>query len=188
MKKGAVADIKSGDIEAFEQLFNDYCGQLCAHAYTLLHDADDAEEMVQNVFVNFWNKRATLTISGSPKSYLYKAVKNESLNFIKHKKVVDLHATGSQHITLAQAQDPLVLTELQEKIDQVLAALPPERKKIFLMNRNEGLKYREIAVKLNISIKTVENQMGSALKFLRNQLVDYISVMVLILSEWLNIC
>ena len=187
MKIGVIDEIKSGDVKVFEQLFNDYYDQLCAHAYTVLQDGDDAEEMVQNVFVKFWNKRATLSISGSLKNYLYQAVKNESLNFIKHRNVVQLHAKDALADTATHAPDPLVIIELQEKIEQVLADLPPERKKVFLMSRNEGLKYREIAEKLNISIKTVENQMGSALKFLRTQLVDYIGMLTLILFKWLNI-
>ena len=187
MGQEAVEDIKSGDVNVFEQLFNDYYDQLSAHAYKILLNTDDAEEMVQNVFVKFWNKRETLTISDSPKSYLYQAVKNESLNFIKHKKLVLQHATGGIATTLSASPDPLVLAELQEKIDHVLAALPTERKKIFLMNRNDGLKYREIAERLNISIKTVENQMGSALKYLRSQLSEYMSIVILIITKWLNI-
>jgi len=80
----------------------------------------------------------------------------------------------------------VVVSELHKKIEDVLQAIPPERKKIFLMNRNDGLKYREIADKLNISIKTVENQMGKALKYLRTELAEYLSLAILGVIKWIN--
>ncbi len=186
MESSIVEDIKFGDAEAFEKVFQEYYKALCGHAYKLLLDGDDAEEMVQNVFVKFWNKREHVTITSSIKSYLYQAVKNESLNYLKHKLVVRDHVTESLHTKPDEPSDTVVVSELHKKIEDVLQAIPPERKKIFLMNRNDGLKYREIADKLNISIKTVENQMGKALKYLRTELAEYLSLAILGVIKWIN--
>ncbi len=150
-------------------------------------DPDESEEIVQNSFVKFWNKKEEITISSSLKSYLYQAVKNESLNHIKHLKVVKSYEGSHKNDYQSDGSDALVTQELQNKIDSSLAKLPVERKKIFLMSRNEGLKYREIADKLDISIKTVENQMGKALKFFRSELVEYLSIGLLVLIKYLNI-
>ena len=186
MDSSVLEDIKFGDEKAFENVFQQFYEVLCSHAYNLLRDGDDAEEMVQNVFVKFWNKKDHVIITTSLKSYLFQSVKNECLNFIKHKQVVREHVTESLHAKPDAPSDTVVVAELQKKIEDVLEGIPPERKKIFLMNRNDGLKYREIAVKLNISIKTVENQMGKALKYLRSELAEYMSVGLLIVIKWIN--
>jgi len=187
LESSIIEDIKFGDVKAFENVFHEYYGVLCSHAYKLLLDGDDAEEMVQNVFVKLWNKKDHVTITSSIKSYLYQAVKNECLNFIKHKQVIRNHATDYLHVNPEPTSDTVVVEELRRKIEDSMSNLPPERKRIFLMNRNEGLKYREIAEKLNISIKTVENQMGKALKYLRLELSEYMSISFLIGLKWLDV-
>jgi len=180
----ALQKIYAGDVKAFESVFEYYYQQLCSFTLKYLKDPDDAEEVVQDTFVKFWNKRKEINITSSLKSYLYQSVKNASLNRIQHLKVVRDHEESHVKPTSAyQSSDPLVEMELQEKINSSLEQLPPERKKIFLMSRNEGLKYKEIAEKLNISIKTVENQMGKALKFMRTELAEFMSVGLLMLTE-----
>lgn len=182
---GELEDIKYGDVQAFERAFHSYYRPLCAHAYGILHNATDAEEIVQNVFVKFWNKKDHITIATSFKSYLYQSVKNECLNLIKHQRVVQDHVQTTLQNSNEGIEDHLDARELQERIDAAINELPPERRKIFLLNRSEGLKYREIAEKLTISVKTVENQMGKALKFLRSALSEYLSLGLIILSRWL---
>ncbi len=187
MQDSLLNDIQSGDAAAFEEVFNEYYSSLCRYALKFVGDPDESEEIVQNSFVKFWNKKEQITISTSLKSYLYQAVKNESLNHIKHLKVVKLHEGSQQNKYESDGSDTLVAKELQNKIEDSLAKLPAERKKIFLMSRNEGLKYRGIADKLDISIKTVENQMGKALKFFRSELIEYLSIGLLVLFKYLNI-
>jgi RNA polymerase sigma-70 factor (ECF subfamily) len=180
----ALQKIYAGDVKAFESVFEYYYQQLCLFTLKYLKDPDDAEEVVQDTFVRFWNKRKEINITSSLKSYLYQSVKNSSLNRIQHLKVVRDHEQSHvESISTPEPSDPLVEMELQEKINSTLELLPPERKKIFLMSRNEGLKYKEIADKLKISVKTVENQMGKALKFLRTELAEFMSVGLLLITE-----
>lgn len=187
MQDNLLNDIQAGDAAAFEEVFNEYYSSLCRFALNFVGDPDESEEIVQNSFVKFWNKKEQITISTSLKSYLYQAVKNESLNHIKHLNVVKSHEGRQENKYESDGSDLLVTQELQYKIDDSLAKLPVERKKIFLLSRNEGLKYREIADKLDISIKTVENQMGKALKFFRSELVEYLSLGLLVIIKYLNI-
>ncbi len=177
--------IQLGDEQAFEQVFRQYYSLLCGFAKKYTADIDEAEEVVQDVFYNFWMKRASIDIQGSIKSYLFTAVRNTCLNQIKHRNIVANHANHVQWQESAPQfhdSNTMELSELRQKIDDCIAKMPPERKKIFIMNRHEGLKYREIADQLNISIKTVEAQMGKALKYLRESLADYLPLLFVLYS------
>ncbi len=161
----------------YEALFREHYEGLCIYAHFYLKDYAAAEEVVQDLFFNLWKKREELEITTSIKSYLYKAARNHSLNVLKHievrenyKKMNEEHRSESE----LQGTNELEAVELEERIKAAIDQLPPERKKIFLMSRYEDLKYREIAEKLNISVKTVEAQMGKALRFLKEQLSDYL--------------
>lgn len=163
--------------DGFEKLFRTYYQELCTNAFYYLKDQAAAEEEVQDIFVNLWKKRNELEITSSLKSYLYRATRNHCLNVIKHLEIRDSYKKHNETIRKAEEQElgtHMETKELQVKIDTAIDQLPTERKRIFMMSRFEGLKYREIADQLNISVKTVENQMGKALAFLREQLVDYL--------------
>jgi len=178
-----LARILTADVVAFEEVFNRYYEALCRYALNFVGDPDESEEIVQNTFVKFWEKKELITIFHSLKSYLYQAVKNESLNHIKHLRVVKAYEGSQGKKDQGNGSNALVAQELQNKIDISLAKLPAERKKIFLMSRNEGLKYREIAEKLGISIKTVENQIGKALKYFRTELIDYLTIGLIVMIK-----
>lgn len=175
--------IQNGNISVFEELFRSYYARLCGYALKYIRDKDQAEEIVQDFFYTLWNKRAAFVITVSVESYLFRAVRNACLNYIKHLNIRGQHAefvkesssgySGSVH-------DALELLELQDQIDKAVELLPTERRKIFIMSREEGLKYREIADKLNISVKTVEAQMGRALEFMREKLAQYLVIMILL--------
>ena len=161
----------------FEKLFRAYYQELCTYAFYYLKDQAAAEEEVQDIFVSLWKKRDELEITSSLKSYLYRATRNHCLNVIKHLEIRDSYKKHNEAIRKVEEQElgiHMETKELQVKIDAAIDQLPTERKRIFMMSRFEGLKYREIADQLNISVKTVENQMGKALAFLREQLVDYL--------------
>jgi len=167
-------ELKKGSGQAFEQLFKRYYQALCSYATQLLQDHDVAEEIVQDFFVKFWEKRNSITIETSLKNYLFRSVKNLSLNRIKHEKIKIQHA---QHV-IAEAEftdhdDQFLEVDLRKDIEESIAALPEKRREIFRLSREEGLKYREIAEKLNLSVKTVETQMGLAIKSLREKLKKY---------------
>ncbi|MDN5202425.1 RNA polymerase sigma-70 factor [Fulvivirgaceae bacterium BMA10] len=177
-------NIKSGDVSSFEQIFRQYYQSLCLFALKYVKDPDDAEEIVQDVFVKIWQKKDVLDIAISLKSYLYQAVRNASLNHLKHIQVkLEYEKNLVNSPSRTDTADTVIASELEAKIYEAVHKLPPERKKIFLLNRNEGLKYREIADQLNISVKTVESQMGKALKFLRMELVDFLSIVVLLFVQ-----
>ncbi len=178
-----IEKFKSGDTEAFGVIFHDHYRPLSIYAHTILKDMDDAEDTVQQVFISLWEKRTTLTIHTSLKALLYKSVHNSCLNRIKQQKVRSGYAREVQlHSSVGEIRDGLQQKELQQKIEEALTCLPEQCAKIFKMNRFEQLKYQEIADQLSLSIKTVENQMGKALKIMREQLKEYLPIILIILS------
>ena len=162
---------------AFEKVFKLYFKSLHAYAFTFTKESETAEEIVQNVFFKIWEKNSHLQMDDSLKSYLYRAVHNESLNYIKHEKVkssFQLAYSGYSDFTAADASEVIIATELEAAIQKSIDQLPAQCRLIFQMSRYEQLKYQQIATQLNISIKTVENQMGKALKVLRQKLIEYL--------------
>ncbi|MDA3818414.1 MAG: RNA polymerase sigma-70 factor [Prolixibacteraceae bacterium] len=171
--------IKKGDKKSFELLFNAYYNSLCYYALKFLDDYDDAEEVVQDVFITIWEKRSTTVLPLSVRNYLFGSVRNRSLNVLKHKKIVDRHKSDNLKAQLEQSDDELYREiDLMNKINAHIDALPPRRREIFILSREYGLKYREIAEKLNLSVKTVEAQMGVALKSLRENLKEYKTLII----------
>jgi RNA polymerase sigma-70 factor (ECF subfamily) len=176
------------DESAFEQVFKTHFKNLHAYAMTLLRDEDEAEEMVQQVFFKLWDRAENLHFSGSVAAYLYRAVHNESLNYLKHQKVRSehqLHVVHSMKNRTEHSAGPqdsagkMMSKELERKFQAALNELPEQCRTIFQLSRFEEMKYREIADKLDISVKTVENQMGKALKQLRIKLVEFLPLLFL---------
>jgi RNA polymerase sigma-70 factor (ECF subfamily) len=170
------------DETTFEQVFKTHFKRLHAYAFTILRDEAEAEEMVQQVFFKLWDRNENLSLSGSVSAYLYRAVHNESLNYIKRQKVRSDHQLHIAYSMKNEVENPAkkILTgELEKKIHSALNELPEQCRTIFQMSRFDELKYREIADKLGISVKTVENQMGKALKMLREKLVDFLVFILL---------
>lgn len=168
------------DQTAFEQVFKLHFKSLHAYACSLLKDDGEAEEMVQQVFFKLWERAENLTISGSVAAYLYRAVHNESLNYLKHQKVkagYQLHVAYSMKHQAEQPSRKVIGKELEEKYKEALNDLPEQCRTIFQLSRFEELKYREIADRLDISVKTVENQMGKALKILRAKLIEFLTML-----------
>ena len=169
------------DDKAFEQMFKAHYKELHSYANVMLRDEDTAEEIVQSMFLKFWEKRELLNVQTSIKAYLYKCVYNDSLNYLKHQKVKTKYqdfATYTMNDHHEAASSRVELTELQFKLQEALNELPEHCRTIFQMSRFEELKYREIAEQLDLSIKTVENQMGKALKILRLKLADFITLIL----------
>lgn len=182
----AIEAIRQGNERVFEQIFRKHYASLCHYARSILKDPDDAEEIVQNVFCTWWEKRVFIDINISLKSYLYRAVHNHALNRIKHLKVQDTYRQHNAEVleqTEVTATDTLQHNELQQQLGKAIDRLPEQCRLIFRLSRFEELKYAEIAEQLGISVKTVENQIGKALKILRTQLADFLTVsLVLALS------
>ena len=170
-----VERLRNKDKRAFELVFRENYGIMKIYAMRFLDDREDAEEIVQDVFFKFWEKCESLASDSSIKSYLYRSVHNTCLNHIKHQKVKDtyrqyiLYLMEKEHEDAPWDQDR---TDRQARIREEIDKLPPRCSEIFKLSRYEGLKYHEIAEHLEISIKTVEVQMGKALKTLRETLKD----------------
>lgn len=170
-----VERLRNKDKRAFELVFNEYYGILKSYAFRFVDEIEEAEEVVQEVFVKFWEKCQSLAPDSSIKSYLYRSVHNTCLNYIKHQKVKDSY---KQYVVnfIEEAVEGIDTDQpnggVQEKILKAIDNLPPRCSEIFKLSRFEGLKYQEIAEHLGISIKTVEVQMGKALKTLRHELKD----------------
>jgi RNA polymerase sigma-70 factor (ECF subfamily) len=179
----------SGDEATFEKVYKHFITPLHVYAISILKDEDTAKGMVQNVFMRLWERKERLNFSGSIKAYLYGAVYNECLNNLRHQKVKVNHQQHVLYITKDKFDEGtgMELLDLKEKLQQALNDLPEKCRTVFQLSRFEELKYQEIADELGISIKTVENQMGKALKTLRLKLVDYLPLIVWIISRAFNI-
>jgi RNA polymerase sigma-70 factor, ECF subfamily len=165
--------IRNGDAKEFESLFRSSYVSLVRYARTLIKDLDTAEEIVQDLFFRLWQDRGKLNIESSLNGYLFRSVHNRCLHYIEHNRVVERHAEEMVYSESENQESPsdiLNYKELQEKIARILERLPERCGKIFTMSRFEGLKYSEIAEKLSVSIKTVEANMGRALREFRKEL------------------
>ncbi|MBA4321760.1 MAG: RNA polymerase sigma-70 factor [Odoribacter sp.] len=167
--------IRQGDIKQFEELFRSSYASLVKYAITLVKDHDTAEEIVQDLFFRLWQNKEKIKIESSLNGYLFRSVHNRCLHHFEHLKVVERHARemNSEQGPVAESPaDELQFKELQAKIARTLEKLPERCGQIFCMNRFEGLKYSEIAEKLSVSVKTVEANMGKALKEFRRALAE----------------
>ena len=185
IEKQVVTYFKIDDESAFEQLFRAYYPRLCAFASTLLDDRAEAEEVVQTMFCRLWEQRTSLEVTSSVQAYLFRAVRNASLNQIKKTQIRDAYKVMNlDNLNQNPEFQPDRITEsaLSQRIEKAIADLPEQCRLVFKLSRFEEMKYKEIAEHLNISIKTVENQMGKALKRLRLDLVDFLCFVVVFLN------
>lgn len=167
--------LRAGDEQAFQTLFRKYYSALCRFAHQFLKDREQAEEAVQDMFVKIWEKRETLNIDTSVKHYFFRSIRNHCLNQIQHEKIKKQYATRILDLARQEIEtEPSFLeVDLIRRIEKSIDSLPPKRKEIFRLSREQGMKYKEIAETLDLSIKTVEAQMGLALKHLREELKDF---------------
>jgi RNA polymerase sigma-70 factor (ECF subfamily) len=173
------------DRHGFEKLFRHYFPPLMAFAKKILIDEDDAREVVHTVFISVWEKRDEIDATASLQSYLFTSVHNRSLNVIRDRKkfsAEEVPDVAEEVDVVAQIES----MELEEKIGEAIASLPEKTRQVFELNRFGGLKYSEIAEKLNISVKTVENQMSRALRILREKLLKYLSLLLWLVLNALN--
>jgi RNA polymerase sigma-70 factor (ECF subfamily) len=167
----------------FEYVFKKHFKDLHAYASAILKDTSEAEEIVQNVFYKLWEKQDRLQIKQSLTSYLYRSVYHESLNHLKRAKIklaYQSYAKNSMEDS-SNADEKISLRELEQRLEKALNELPEKCRTVFQLSRFEELKYQEIADRLQISVKTVENHMGKALKLLRHKLVDFLPAIILVL-------
>jgi RNA polymerase sigma-70 factor (ECF subfamily) len=168
--------VRADDHEAFKILFDGFYASLCHYASHFLYNDAQAEEVVQELFVKIWEMRKTLVIRTSFQQYLFRSVRNKCLNIIRQEKVKKLHAGKIKKELLSEdsEEDFFLTPEMAIQIEETIASLPEKRRIIFRLNRENGLKYREIAEQLGISVKTVEAQMGMSLKALRDKFSTFL--------------
>jgi RNA polymerase sigma-70 factor (ECF subfamily) len=168
------------DEAEFETAFREYYTTLYRVVFRVLKKEDASEDVVQDLFVKLWNKREGLRISGSLKAYLCQAAVNAAYDHLRkykkeqNKEEVDvLWERGGN-----QTEEYIQGKEMEEMISEALEKLPPACRNVFILSREEEMSYKEIAEALNISVKTVENQMGKALKILREELQPHLENLI----------
>ena len=179
-----VKNLKNGDQGAYAYLIDSFHQKLCVYAESLSRDVYVAEDIVQNIFLRVWEQRHKLKERYSIKSYLYQSVYNEFIN--QYRKKNSLMAIENEYIknlnTILE-EDPKDLSKLITLVKQEIQNLPPKCKEIFIMGKQEGLTYTEISEHLNISFRTVENQMSKAFSAIRQKVGDRMDTILFLLFK-----
>ena len=171
-----LARLRAGDPDAFDTLFRAFYPPLVGLAEGLLRRRDVAEEVVQDVLLELWRRRESLLLEESLRAYLFRAVRNRALNHLRHEKVErrgEPYAAGEAS-SPASAQTALEEEEIDAAVRDAVAARPERCREVFELSRARGLRYAEIAAVMGISVKTVEAQMGKALRLLRERLAPWL--------------
>lgn len=166
-----IADIKAGDSAAFKYAFNLYYNRLCNYTAHFTSDFDEAEDIVQDVFIAFWNNRNRIVITTSIKSYLYKSCYYKYIDIYRKHKRIDQKVEEYRYQKLMdlEREKSDLKNEKIKVLNDAIQELPPKCREVFMLSKYEGLKYQEIAEYLEISKKTVENQIGKAYAYLRKK-------------------
>lgn len=157
-------------------IFKRYYSYLCKVVYKIIPDRNLVEDLTQDVFYELWRKKEQLSVTASLRAYIRRAAVNKSLNFIRDQKV---KFADEEKYPMVRSKEPsatqqMEADELQGKIDRTIDSLPARCRIVFVLSRFEDMSYSEIADQLDISVKTVENQISKALKILRESLSDYL--------------
>lgn len=177
LEQVTILSIKQGSLDAFNLCYDLYYSALCSYANLFVKQPAVTEEIIQNIFLELWMNHERLPDHTTAKAYLMTAVKHDCLDFLKHKKIEQKYANHylqSMHDSYDDIFNDLVSKDLQRSLDIAISKLPPHCREIFLMSRFNYFPYKEIALNLNISVKTVENQIGKALKIVRKELDPYL--------------
>lgn len=173
-----VRQMVDGDKNAFRYFFEKYYSELCNFVNIYLKDTSLSEEVVQDIFVYFWENKSKINIHSSARAYLFSASKYRSLNELRKQKQIprskDSASAGNLQTLPDETEDYFTdPEELKNILDQAIQQLPEKCQEIFLLSKKENLSNKDIAGQLNISVKTVENQITIALKKLRAYLAPY---------------
>ena len=168
INKILITRIKQDDYQSFNHLFFKYYASLCSYITTIIEDSSASEDIVQNLFVKFWSDRKKIAIHTNIEHYLFKAAKNGALNYLRsetnRKKAMEKLAI----MDCPKIEECSTQEEFLQKLEECINQLPERSKEVFLLSRFEELKQKEIAEKLNISVKTIKNQIWKSLKYLKS--------------------
>jgi RNA polymerase sigma-70 factor (ECF subfamily) len=184
-----VADLKNGNAKSFEALFKLWYEPLCRYAYSMIHDSDEAEDIVQKIFCKLWDQHEKMEIHTSIKSYLYRMVHNACLNKIKQWQMQAEHHEQIAACSVAvgnSVEQTVGYKELSHQVELAIDTLPARCREVFLLSRMQYLSYAQIAQKLQISPNTVEVQIVKALKVLREKLKDFLWIGLYLILNMLN--
>jgi len=175
-------EIKADNMFAFDVLFRKYSKKLSKFGFSILKSTEDTENLIQDVFLNLWENRNKVVKDSAIKSYIFTLTHNSAISIIRKKaresEFVE-YLKSMQEISVAPVNMELEYIELTNKLDEILKALPPRQKEVYLLHKVEGLKYSEIAERLSISVNTIENHMSRALKTIREKLGNYSFIAIL---------
>ena len=171
-----LARVRDGDERAFDAMFREHYAPLVRCAEAMLHRRDVAEEIVQDVLLALWQRRGSLVVEDSLRAYLFRATRNRALNHLRH---VAIERKAEPELSAVEPPDAvapsaMIGDEMNAAVRSAIGALPPRCREVFELSRVSGLRYAEIAVTLGISVKTVEAQMGKALRVLREELAQWL--------------
>ncbi len=173
VKKEIIQQFKDGNASAFDKIYNTYSSKLFSFANALLKDPDEATDIVQDVFVTLWEKRDQVDIEQNFDNYIFTIMYNGVRKFFRKRSLkykLEDYLLGNSPDAIEGTDGDLIYNELQEMANKSLEKLPPKRKEVYLLRKQEGLSVKEIAKKLDISPRTVESHLAKALGFLKKEL------------------
>ncbi len=167
-----ISDVKAGMTSAFDTLFGIYSNKIYYFAFSILKSKEDAEDVVQYTFFKVWEKRESINHNLAFKPFLFTIAYNISIDMLRvrlkekgHRESILAHATSNYNL-----EERIEFGDLLSRVNQIAEKLPPRKREIYQLSRVHNLSYNEIAVKLNISVKTVENGIGYSLKYIKTHL------------------
>jgi RNA polymerase sigma-70 factor (ECF subfamily) len=172
-----IGRLKKADPDMFTEIFSVYYRDMVLFAYGIIHEREESEEIVQDVFVRLWEDHEKLDISVSLKSYLLKSIQNKCIDWLRHKKVMSHHNAYVAENSLlfeTDTENYVLYSELEDLIEKAIDSLPEDIRQTFELSRFDGFKYHEIAEKLDVSVRTIEVRISKALKLLRDSLHDFL--------------
>ena len=172
-----IEKLKSGDTDSFSNIFTAYYKDLVFFAYSITRELPGAEDIVQDTFVKLWEDHEKLDVKVSLKSILLKTIQNKCIDWHRHKRIISNYSSyifSNASLYMYYSDNYLLRSEMEEMIEKALTQLPEKVKEAYKLNRLEGLKYHEIAAKLNVSNRTVEVRISKALELLRKSLIDFL--------------
>ncbi len=163
-----ISKIKQDDYSGFNRLFFKYYASLCSYVATIVTDSSAAEDIVQDLFIKLWSDRKKIVIYKDIKHYLFRAAKNSAMNFLRAEKNRKRAMYNLEILKLPEETEDSNQEEFLQKLEECIDQLPERSKEVLLLSRFEGLKQKEIAEQLNISVKTIKNQLWKSLKYLKS--------------------
>jgi len=168
--------IRAGDEGAFDSVFRAHYPHLVRMAESVVRERALAEEIAQEVMLELWRRRESLTVEQSFRAYLIRSTRNRALNHIRHQRIVEREAASAavDSPSSPSAEEEILGVELEQAVRDAIDGLPDNCREIFRLSREHGLRYIEIASAMEISVKTVEKRMGQALAELRERLAPWL--------------